>query len=467
MKRYLLSLAISAFFASALFAQGGVSIESVEWFYPEGCDISSIRSLAGVRRGMEFDSPQALEEWVGLLNDSLAADPAAGIGSLAVALPQAGAAGAYRLVVRVAGYFGPLDFIALPRAQAISGARPRALSGDQAFFVKGLSSDGARSLRLAAELGISDGVLYGLPSAAWGSVFADEGDLSAYFGIQAAIGYERYNNGMSDKNAFLDFGFAFLGQEPMPWLLGAKAWYDLDQSKQPSASLAFYTAPFDFGELPLAFSSSLKLNYSSATTRTWLDAKAIARVGVLSRIEGLAEGFEAEAVFGVGLDLNSAELSWETTAQARWAKRLGVRLGFDTALAFSAASTISDEWATELRGVSDGQRPITGYGALLWKAQAPLTLARGRLFLNDALPVHVTLFPFADLAYVLAEDRPAIDLSNLFLSAGGELNMTIDSRRLDYLRISAGWDLREALLGIAPTPDTANLEVTVALGLFF
>jgi hypothetical protein len=364
MKRTLLALAVLLYSAALALAQGGVSIESVEWLYPEACDLSSIRSLAGVRRGLEFESLQALEDWVADLNESLAADPAAGIGSSAAALPEPGGAGAYRLVVRIRGYYGPLDFIDLPRAQAISGARPDSLSADRDFFVKGLSSGGARSLRLAAELGVADGVLYGLPSAAWGSVFADEGSLSAYFGIQAAIGYERYSNGVSDKNAFLDFGFAFLGQEPAPWLLGAKAWYNLDQSKQPSASLALYAAPFDFGELPLALSSGLELNYSSATTRTTLDATVLVRAGLLSHIEGLAEGFEANARASVGLDLNSAELSWQAEARARWATRLGT-FGLVWIRNLSLRRRFGTEqcdWAGELRGVSDGQRPITGYG---------------------------------------------------------------------------------------------------------
>ncbi len=464
----------------AVSAQSGTGpvIGRVEWVCDSVTELQGIASLRGVRAGLSFPDEAELELWVLSLNDALDADPAAGPEASALLEEIPGRAGSFLLSVRLPGRSGALDLVPLPDERLASGARPvvaRPLSGasfahgSPAFALPALvDGRGGRESRVGLEAGLSDGMIYGLPSFAWGRVFAESGDdITAYLAFQAAIGYERARNGMSDKNILVDLAFGFAGRFPFPWMAGATSITSLDVADRASAEFRIAAEPLDFGELPLHLYAGMAAFYSSATTRSSLEGSLLFTAGELSWIEGQAQGLFASADLVGTVDLNLPDVFASAGADMRWACRLGETLGFDATAALDWLSAEDAGWAGRLRGVSDSLRPVSGFAGLSWRMDLPVTLARGILFRNDGLPIHLTLAALSDGAVILSSGRAFGDPGTLLVTAGGEILMTLDTRRTDFLRISAGWDLSNLLNGTASAMVEADLELVAALGLFF
>lgn len=456
---------------------GSVVIERVVWACDSVTELQGIAALDGISAGLSFPDSEASFVWLEALNRELDGDPSAGPAAEARMTEIPGRPGRYELTVRLPGRMGALDAVPLPGETLALGARPvssRPLSG-LSFATGGLRMaspasmyrQGGRELRVGMEAGLSDGMLFGLPSFAVGRIFDDGGDVAAYAAFQAAIGYERARSGMSDKNILVDLAFGFIGAAPFPWRLGAKSITSLNVAERAGAEFTLSAEPLSFGDLPMHLYANVMASYSAGTTRSSLEGTILFTVGQMSWVEGLPEGLFATADARGAIDLNLVEPSGSVAADLRWAERFGESLGMDAILSGLFMDAENPDWAGKIRGVSDSQKPVSGYAGLLWRLDALLTLARGTLLLDRSLPIHLTVAAISDGAIMLSGTREFGAPGTFFATAGAELQMTLDSRRTDFMRISAAWDLSDILNGTASSLTEDDLELVAAVGVFF
>lgn len=463
----LISAIVCASLAAEGIPQGRATLVEVRWdILPSADPAHWVYTEA--YRGKRFETPEELEAWAAELGERLIRE----CGPSARFRLDEKSAGEYILHLAIPASAGPAAYIGDPAFGSIASMRGSAqvlASGPAARKLVAPPRVGRSGwgVRPAFEAGLHGGDLSAYPSLglelrAAGDDFS--GSLS--FALNAAIGYERFGSGGSNSNAMLDFTLAADGGPEFPATAYARASYDLDASKQPSAEFGFMWAEDSFFSAAIPWSIKTSAAYDSATTSSRLETVLAFAIVDMERIEGFYRGHSFLASTAAGMDLVTGRGGADLSMDGSYAATIGTRLAVRASAGFSLSSEEKVDWATLLRGVSDSIDPPVSLAGLTWRGEVMATLARGKLFTRDELPVHVIAAAFHDGAF-LAPSSGVLSVDALRLCFGGEIRMSIETRPRDYLRFSAGIDLSAYLPGSARAGTTPKPEISAVFGLFF
>lgn len=462
---------ISAIFCAPLAAQGipqgGATLVEVRWDILPPADPEHW-VFAEAYRGRHFETPEGLEAWAAELGGRLILE----FGPMARISLDEYSAGEYILHLAFPASAGPIAFIGEPAFGSIALMRGSAQVLDFGPAAARLAAPprvgrSGWGVRPAFEAGLHSGDLFAYPSLGLELRAAGDGSSgSLSFALNAAIGYERFGSGGSNSNAMLDFALAADGGPEFPATAYAKASYDLDASKQPSAEFGVMWAEDSFLGAAIPWSIKTSASYDSATTSSRLENVVAIAVVDMERIEGFSRGYSFAASTAAGLDLDTGRGDAVLSMDGAYAATIGTRLAVRASAGFSLSTEEKGDWATLLRGVSDSIDHPVALAGLAWSGEVMATLARGKLFTRDELPVHVIAAAFHDGA-ILAPSSAALSADALRLCIGGEIRMSIDTRPRDYLRLSGGIDLSSFVPGSSRAGATTQPEISAVFGLFF
>lgn len=373
----------------------------------------------------------------------------------------------------------PLDSIRSSIPRAVVKARPegRWLSGIRystdlaSLAFHPLEPDGGAK-DYGFDAGLADGTLLIAPSWGWASAWSDHsGGPVGVLGFDATLTYLRDPSGEADRNVTLTANAGFSGTAPVPWTAIGTMLYDLDRSPYPSASfLAGFSLDVGIAGLPgtLGLYPAVEAMWDSAAESAALGVRLLALAADANWVGAFEEGWRSALLVYASTEPISGAWRVAVEGESRGALRFGKRFGISADLLARFSSTEYGDWAERLRGRSDAMRIVSGAAGLVARAEASVVFARGRLFNESALVLDAILVPFLDLAWV---DRTgsltAFDPENFLVTGGGELRFVLDTRRSDYVRVSAGFDLSDSLRAEWNGLGAEDLEFVAVFGLRF
>jgi hypothetical protein len=379
--------------------------------------------------------------------------------------------------------FSLFDVLPFPAAGNLSLAdRPQTptLAGERrSAAARGLEPVGARRFapidgyRLYNETvfagGILDETLFAGIRQSLGVGF-DAGGIIGFGRLDGTVEYGIPTASGSGEGAS-GFGAAggFAGNSPVPWVIACRAVLG-GTGDERYATLALEAGDTiaeveSLGALSAAGQIGTDLGGGGASSS---DAEVFAR-GQLE-LEGrrysgaLARGIAAWAAGEVRLDAVEGGVDADFRAGAQAATAFGAFAGLSGALSFLAATEPQGTWTDEPRGLSAEERPIeSSLGAAL-SLEGAVLLARGRLFLDPGLGVEFFIKPFVDAALIRPVDGELFSANSLFLTAGGEIAMTLDRDRRQCLGARASLDCTGFVRGEEsfPSPNAATIEFSFA-----